>query len=423
MKARVLADAALWFLGLSLIVGQLLRLPLWGQSGGLLVSDIAVVATLASAYVKYLSRSAAPASANRLLTTHYSLLTTPFIIWSLLTLAAAASSLAPRELTIAFSYWLRTSFYLTLLPTLLYLTRDPRYYRTLTHSFIGAGGALVVLGLLQVFFLPNVAVFPSFILTIAGGGWDPHEGRLVSTWLDPNFFGAFAVIFLFYVSPKKTVGHAFLSVLTVAALILTQSRSSFVALTLTLLGLSPLILLGLTRQHSKNRLALCASLLSIVVLTLSIAALALGDRLAGLFSYDPNVQARMEALTAIWRLAQEAPLFGVGYNAWQFTALRAGLASDLTLHSRAGTDNSWLTLLVTTGLPGLFLFAAPWLTLATTTTRRWLLLLDPASLAALLSIFFLALHAQFVNSFLYAHLLITLACVCALSAPPRAKTA
>lgn len=421
MKAQVITDAALWFLGLSLVVGQLLRLPLWGQSGGLLVSDIAVVLVLGIAFLQYCRHllTIPPAGGTPpMAVANYSLLTTPFIIWSLLTLAVNASSLAPIELTIAFSYWLRTSAYLALLPALLYLTRDPRYYRTLARSFIGAGGILVIIGLLQVFFLPNVAAFPALLLTITGGGWDPHEGRLLSTWLDPNFFGAFAVIFLFYISPKKTIGHAFFSVLTAAALILTQSRSNFVSLTLTLLALSPLIVLGLVRQRRRSRLALSASLLSIVVLTLSIAALSLGERLSGLFRYDPTVQARGEALAAAWRLAQETPLLGVGYNAWQFTDLRAGLVSDLTLHSRAGTDNSWLTLLVTTGLPGLFLFAAPWLALATATARRWLLLLDPASLAALLSIFFLALHAQFVNSFLYAHLLLTLACVCALSAPP-----
>ena len=80
---------ALLLLGASLLTGQLIRLPLPGQGGGLLLSDIAASTLLVAAWWRLLQRPSKQRHAARL--TLYVM--TPFILWSLFTLVVGAGSL------------------------------------------------------------------------------------------------------------------------------------------------------------------------------------------------------------------------------------------------------------------------------------------------------------------------------------------
>lgn len=408
----------LWFLAISLIIGQTVRLPVLGQSGGFLVSDAAVAVLLLVAGSKYY------VSRNReTLATHYLLLTTPFVLWSAFTLAVNSSTLEFKDLAVAGSYWLRTSAYLLLLPALLVIVRDPLTYQTLRRSFVAAGVIVTLLGFLQLILLPRLALLPAILVATSGGGWDPHEGRLVSTWFDPNFVGAFLGFVLFYLAAAVFTAQAKgqkLSFMTLTAAVaiagsLTQSRSSASAVGAALLLMSPLMLLRLTVRQRAAALPLTAAVTSLSGLAAGLTVVLLGDRALGLLTFDPTITLRLQALASIWSLAQEHLLFGVGYNAWQFAARDAGLLTDFSLHSRAGADNSFLTLAVTTGIPGLILFCVPWLAVARQLLGRWLVQGQIVALAAVTSLLSLAIQAQFINSFLYAHLLVTLAIVTTLA--------
>ncbi len=187
----MIVRSSLYFLALSLIVGQTIRLPVFGQSGGLLISDIAVIAVLILAIIRY----CVSGNRNRH-TSYYVLLTTPFILWSLVALILQAGQLTPLELVVAGSYWIRTGSYLLLLPALLCMVYDQASFQALRRSFIVTTLCLVGLGAAQLLLWPRLAALPALLVFTTSGGWDPHEGRLVSTWLDPNFIGAFLSIAL-----------------------------------------------------------------------------------------------------------------------------------------------------------------------------------------------------------------------------------
>ena len=114
-----LSIGSISLLWISLVIGQLYRLPLLNQGGGLLLSDIATVAVLTSAllyglfYVQHDHRLPRPA-----------LVTIGFIslfgLWSLVGLAYN-HTLPPHGLLIAASYWLRLISTLLLVPAFILL--------------------------------------------------------------------------------------------------------------------------------------------------------------------------------------------------------------------------------------------------------------------------------------------------------------
>ena len=425
-----LAIATLLF---SLVLGQTVRLTLPGQGGGILLSDIAVVITLTAAVINMLLRkkreastqgvpaqSKLPAASCQLLSIIF-----PFILWSLYTLAINAPQLGLAGATISFSYWLRLTAQLLLLPALLFLLRDRQTKKTAYYGLLVSLIALLVLGLAQLLFLPSLAKLVPF-------GWDPHQHRLVSTWLDPNFFGAFlAATFPFilliaaklYLARKRRTRNIifktliiFIPLLSLTALFFTQSRSSLLALTAVGLIASPFIIMSLLRKKASIQLVIIAvSLIAITLLLAAVGAFFLKSRLYGLLTIDATAQLRLDSIKLAWTLAKQNAWLGVGYNAYQFAALDAGIISNFNIHSRAGTDNSLLALWITVGLPGLILFFTPFAFIAHVLFRRWLLFNSRLALAALISAATLLVHAQFVNSLLYSHLLITIIIILALA--------
>ncbi|MEX1997372.1 MAG: O-antigen ligase family protein [Candidatus Andersenbacteria bacterium] len=410
----------------SLVAGQLVRLPLPGQGGGLLVSDVAVVLVLASALLlRWLRPRKLPLHGNQAVSPSHSLplisylLFLPFLAWSLWTLIIHAPDLGSSATLIAGAYWVRLVTYLALLPTLLFLAQFSFYRSCLRTGLLITLSLLVGLGALQLFLVPNLIGF--------GSGWDPHQNRLVSTWLDPNFFGGLLVLALPWVisllarpAPQDSVPYNLLLLLGVTgallvALLLTQSRSAVSALLIAGTLISPLWVIG--RSRPKNRVPATMRLLSILGICLALATTSLWllrDRVWGLVTYDPTVTLRLESVAAVWPLAVAHAGTGVGYNAYQFAAAAAGLLDNFTIHSRAGADNSLLTLWVTTGIIGAALFILPWVAIGLIFVRRWLLYRQPGSLAVAASLLAWMVQAQFINGLLYAHLLIVIIVLIAL---------
>ncbi len=450
---------AIAFLLLSLIIGQSLRAALPGQGGGLLVSDLAVIIVLLSAGLKLIGHClpfVALAKKGDLIG-HWSLaigiLSTPFILWSLFTLVIHVPELGLHNTAIAFAYWARLTSHLLLLPALLILFQDAIVVVTTRRLLLLATIVLVLLGFLQLWLIPDFSHSPKFVLrSFSAEGWDPHQSRLTSTWLDPNFFGAFLAIILPFViaslasvlsrhvlvrsfsaapaaasegrglfapacagdqaekasqSAHRTYRAALtlstLVITIIVALLLTQSRSAYIALTLSILLLSPLIIVRTLRRPSPPRIIAAISSLLLALILISGAAL------------DATAKLRLTALKEAWQLVQQHAWLGVGYNAYQFAAAGSGLISNFTIHSRAGADNSLITLWATTGLIGVALFFAPWALVSQVLFRRWLSNNNPYTLAALVSFITLLIHSQFVNSLLYSHLLITLIVITALA--------
>ncbi|MBI1834151.1 MAG: O-antigen ligase family protein [Candidatus Andersenbacteria bacterium] len=404
---------AIGILGISLITGQVLRIPVFGQAGGLLLSDVAVILILVASSMRVLQRKQISRTA-----TYHGLLLLPFLMWSLFTLVIHLPSMDTSVSIISISYLFRLTSYLLLLPALLLLFQDPLLRRFAHKILMGATVALLVLGFLQILILPNIHDLPAWV----GTGWDPHEKRLVASWLDPNFLGGFFMLMLIFwgANARWTIQRAFLIGASFLALALTQSRSSLIALAAAGLLMSPLLVWryvsaagAIYRKHRILQIVLVGAL---GLVSVSIAGWILGDRLVGTITHDSTVQLRLQSLRAVWQeFASTTALVGVGYNSYQFAAARAGLASDFSLHSRAGVDNSWLMLWVTTGIPGVILFLLPWTYGLQQTWRRFLSERALPLLAPLGCFLTLLIHSQFLNSFLYVHLLITLSILWALS--------
>ncbi len=414
---------ALLSLLVSLLFGQLVRLPLPGQPGGLLLSDITTVIVLLAAGLRlpgYWLPACPCLPAGR---QAGRLVTGPFLLWSLWTNLIHWSPDQTENL-IALAYWARLSATLLLLPALLTLfsplltkervslpARLPagrqgqagvRSVRRFTHySLLITTVTLCLIGLLQWWFLPDLSFLARY-------GWDPHQGRLVSTWLDPNLFGAFLLIAVPYLFSRVTGYGLLVPALALLALLLTKSRSSLLAIVLTSLLFSPLLTYYLIKRYQMRGATALAAIAGLVVAASLVAIFFLGDRARGLLTVDITAQLRLESLQATLPLASEHLFAGVGYNRYQFAAKTTGLIDSFSLHSRAGADNSLLTLLITTGLPGLFLFLMPWVAISRQLIKR-------QAFPALFSMTALLIHSQFVNSLLYSHLLITLIVVIALS--------
>ena len=398
---------ALLLLGASLLTGQLIRLPLPGQGGGLLLSDIAASTLLVAAWWRLLQRPSKQRHAARL--TLYVM--TPFILWSLFTLVVGAGSLPLGGVLVAGLYWVRLTVYLLLLPALLVLLEDTNLRTQLTRVFLGSLTLIVGLAAVQLWFVPDLQLF--------GQGWDPHLQRAVSTWLDPNFLGAYLVIGLVYAAAllpgtRHRVLLLLLMAATVIAILFTQSRSALV-----MLGGGGLVMLPwLVAAYGhvvRRRWPLILGFTCLATAVLALGVIMLGNRALGAVAYGPTVEIRLAALTTVWELVSQFGLVGVGYNAYQFAAIEAGLIGDFNIHSRAGADNSLLTLWVTTGIVGLALFMSIGTAIWFMLLRRWQQYHSPLTLAAGASLVGLLLHSQFINSLLYAHLLIVLAVIVALA--------
>jgi len=433
---------AVLLLVIALVVGQLVRVVIPGQGGGILLSDIAVVLVVLSSSLRVIVRQPGKKfsifnfqfSINRqffndqtdcsLLITRYGLLFIPFISWSLLTVFLNSWRYDGAELLIVLSYWARLTLHLALVPAFLVLLHDTKLARVAQKYFLAAISLIAGIGLFQVVFAPTMERVLQLPFLVTTTGWDPHQGRLFSTWLDPNFIGLFFGIGIFWIgaaivqrfqqTKRVPIGLVLVLVLSILAFMLTESRSSFVAIGVTVLFLS-LFLFFPSQKYSKHVFISRAAVSVSVLVIGALSFVALGDRAVGLITVDPTVQLRAESLQAVWPLAAEHAVFGVGYNGYQFSALEAGLIGNYSIHSRAGADNSILTLWVTTGILGVLLFVVPWMVLFSAAIRRWLLKQDVFSIAAAASIVAWFIHAQFVNSLLYSHIIIVMALIVTLS--------
>lgn len=149
---------------------------------------------------------------------------------------------------------------------------------------------------------------------------DPHVGRFVSVYFDPNFYGAigcFPFILsscLFFSTAKKR--YFLMAALFAAAVILTQSRSGIV---LFFLLLSFMVISSYQRGiviSFKNRMRMLVGIGLLGVMLFSLFQYGLlgkvTERLSSLS--DPSAGFRFQSLRLGIETICESPLLGIGYN-------------------------------------------------------------------------------------------------------------
>ncbi|MBI4065416.1 O-antigen ligase family protein [Candidatus Gottesmanbacteria bacterium] len=219
---------------------------------------------------------------------------------------------------------------------------DPRFF---VRGLYGAGLVITLLGIAQFFFYPDLR-------NLYYLGWDPHYQRLFSTLLDPNFSGLLFVLMFshtsFVFSRKQNILRFLCMTLILSALLLTFSRSSYIAFA------ASLITVGIVLKKWKDILLMLAFF---IVLILLLPKSGEGQNITRITSS----LARLENWQEGWQLFVRYPLFGHGFNTLRYVRMTTDqyLLSGEIITSRAlsGLDNSILFILATTGIVGFAAYA------------------------------------------------------------------
>lgn len=315
-------DILSWILTFALSSGQLIRVPFF--SGGITVLDLAVVSL----------------SLYGLLMLKFKLKKTPFLIPGLIFIFIAILSLIftplhlnTGELFNAFSYTGRFLLYLFFAWVFFSMKKN------FSKGFIFSGFAVAVLGLLQIFFLPDLRF-------LTNQGWDPHYFRLVSTFLDPNFTGAFLVLTLILIMQlKKTRVSCLFFIMVFLALLLTFSRSSY----------GMLLVSGLTFSFLKRSIKyFFATLMLFAILLLGFETYSRMVATPRNISRDKSASFRLNTWQQGFTIFKNHPVLGIGFNAYRYGIKEYNLGDKqfLESHGSAANDSSLLFVLSTTGILG-----------------------------------------------------------------------
>jgi len=275
--------------------------------------------------------------------------------------------------------------------------RDRRWAYRIILGLIMTGLVLAVLGFVQLRLVPDFSF-------MAPNGWDPHIGRLLSTWFDPNFLaGYLAAIAGITLSIALLRGRrgpwwwVATSVL-VAAIILTYSRSGYLALVASF-GIVTII---------RSRALLYLGILVFAATIIFVPRVQ--ERVLGIRSIDETAQLRIVSWQNALSVIETSPIVGVGYNFYREAQDRQGLLEDADAHSATGADSSLLFITATMGIAGLvaygwLLLAIGWEVLRTARmsdlSPEWRAI-GLGAVAAMVALF---VHSQFVNGLLYPHLM------------------
>ena len=332
--------------------GQLLRLSLFGINFPLIDTLIPLLAFSNIGYLYF--------NKKLLISNRYLLY---FSLWAIILLIfhSLISGFSPS----AFFYLIR------LIALLSFIIFPPVYLfslRPLNHLIFIALITSVIFGLIQYLFWPDFTYFDAF-------NWDPHLYRLVGSFFDPTFTALIYLVFLIYLFfQKRTFSNRFLMALVYLSLALTYSRSTYLAFIIAFSYLS---------IHLKKPKIF---LVSFIIVLAAVLILPRQPGEGTKLERTSSIRAKIENYRQGIKLYSQSPLIGIGYN--RLPQVRADLPSDS--HAIAGFDSSLLTILITTGPLGLFLFS-----LGILKYLKQSSLLKKTIFVALL------VHSLFANSLLY----------------------
>ena len=290
------------------------------------------------------------------------------------------------------SYSIRMLLYMGLY-IIISNTKNPLFW---LKRLYGIGVIFGIAGIVQYILYPNLRNLEYL-------GWDPHYYRLFSTFLDPNFAGLFLVLtfllgFSFIFKRQERLEYVLFQAIVLTALLLTLSRSSYSAFVASV---------SVYLWWKKSWKLLAGIILFIIVVFYtpfpqkSVTPLLRGE----------TIKARMENWAYSMDLFKKKPVFGYGFNLLR-TIQEPGLSTKEPFqisHASGGVDNSFLFVLVTSGIVGGICFIRFCISLwnmgkklAETKKERRLGMIFLISLVAI------AAHSMFVNSFFYPWILIWL---------------
>ncbi|MCA9388494.1 O-antigen ligase family protein [Candidatus Berkelbacteria bacterium] len=387
---------AVYALVFAIVSGQILRLRLTEEAAGsILFLDIAmggyVVLGLVAAA---LNRQPLPRSLSLIFLLAFGL-------WIPIGLTVNSGLLLPRELLVALAYFVRFGFLALTLFVTAWLAQKKETQIWLLRLLLGGALTLLAIGIAQRIFVPDIRFLTRF-------GWDPHVNRLLSTFLDPNFFGMFLVMLyalalagVMSVKGKAQLWLTILATVTALAVVATLSRSSYLAV-----AIATFVVL-----FFKSWRLMTVALIGVVMMVSLVPNVR--DRVVGAFSVDTTSLARIQSWQETIEIGNTNPLVGVGYNAFGAAKIRLGFLDDLTSQSAQGGDSSLLLVYATTGVIGLLIYLAFWLSIFLESYSLWRTANEPVwqmvGLGIMAIIPAYLVHSNFVNGLFYPHLFIPFA--------------
>lgn len=320
--------------------GNLVRIPIYHEVT-ILPSDIILGLLLIVSLKKYLRTKAI-----LLLPEFKALLFLVTIL--LMSLLANLSYLSGISLMVSILYLVRFLFYTQLLFVFRWVKKDFREKFLIRMLLVG--GVTMILGLLQYFFVPDLRPYIVY-------GWDKHYLRLFGTFLDPNFFGIFLVIYFFSLlgwMQKTRRSQRLLLVtlmMTLVAVFLTYSRSSYLAL----LG-GGLVYFLVSKQRRFLGIFLAIALVIFILIPKNRASEGVN------LLRTASIQGRTDEFNRAVIMIKRNPLLGVGFNSLRYARQRYGFTETINSenHAAAGIPNSFLFITVAAGLIGLGAYLNVW---------------------------------------------------------------
>lgn len=370
----------------SIIPGQVVRIPISGSQSAITLTDIFVLVLSAYA-IPYLL------IIKKTLKISPSVVTTFFLF---ITVATASTVLAANKfdasLIISSSLFLvRFIVYFLVTLVIASIVKRNEIGRWL-NIFITCGVVFALLGFAQLGTFPDISPLTPL-------GWDPHQARLVSTLIDPNFTGALLTILAstssaIYLYKKKTI-YLMAAVVFASGIILTFSRSSYLALMVSQ------VVLGI---YKSPKFLAVSILLFLSIVSFNTQA---RTRIVGAITLDETAKARLESYRRAATIFANNPIFGVGFNTYRHAQREYGfftIDDPSGGHSGSGVDSSLLLVAATTGVVGFVSFMFFIITLIKSITLQiktnFLYLGVAAAFLALL------VHSQFVNSFFFPQIML-----------------
>lgn len=326
-------------------------------------------------------------------------LTKPILIFigvALVSLVLNIPNLSVVNLLISFSYLLRWTLY----ASLFFIVKEfnIEFRNRIPHLLLFSGSLVVVTGYIQYFFYPNLR-------NLYYLGWDEHLYRMFSAFFDPNFAGAFFVLFFIFILGliykyiknsliSRAIVLGLLDFFVLIAIYLTYSRSAFIMLIVSLS-----VFLFFIKKWKFIIPILIGLLLIVFIVPKSFQTE--GTNLLRTFSSQQRIVSSQVAL----KIFQTSPVFGVGFNAYRYAQNKLGLNNQLwqTTHSGAGTDNSFLFVLATTGVIGLIAYL--YLILRIFALAKLNINNNVYSLVLFSSLAGLIFNSLFINSLFYVFIL------------------
>lgn len=233
--------------------------------------------------------------------------------------------------------------------------------KTIGKAITLAGISIIIIGFTQFFFYNNLRNL--FYL-----GWDDHLYRLFSSFFDPNFAGVFYALLFFFLAYIASVSRLkdgkvelIASFYSIIALYLTYSRTAFIAL------LSGILAYGIVKKRMRQFI--------VIFLVLGVMLFLVSDTsVEGLNPFrTASSGERIKSLSESLVIIEKNPLIGVGFDAFRYAQIRYGIrdrAGASISNADAGTDNSLLFVLATSGLLGLTIFCMSYLYLIRLLTQE-----------------------------------------------------